>query len=502
MAVVLVTGANGFIGSHLVEELLESPHHHVMALVRPSSDVSSLAPLQERHGERLRLVFGDVREPEKFAWALKKAEYIYHLAGVIWGTREQDYWDTNADGTRKLVTHLLDPAHRHPEFQRFLLTSSQAAAGGSDGPTPIDETATPRPPSWYGKSKLEAERVVLDPGVTKVLPVSVVRPTVVYGERDMDLSRALFPFVSRHIRPRIGIGTKWLTPVYVGDVAKGMIAVAEGGVRTLGRTYFLAEKPCRDLDLTDAAARGVGRKLIPIPLPDAWWGLPIWILRLLAPGAEWYFMFTRHRPLLNRNKVNEVALRYSCATADAARRDVGWTAQVDLNEGMKRAAADWRQRRRAGRQLARLPGPDRTIMTYVLGVLLGLVVESEAGGRLYAYDHWWLLPVIVVAGFGGVMGTIAYAMAGRSLKQQWQAGALLGIVAEAANALWLHPARFGWDFCPIVTRPVLRLTIRLGMSASLLPVVLVLVFGLLAGLVPVVITTMLRSLSARRARIG
>ncbi len=477
MADVLVTGSNGFIGCHLVKELL-ARGNRVAALVRPTSDLAGLALLSGDERRRLSLVTGDVRRPAEFAPELQQAEYVYHLAAVLLGSSEDEFRETNVEGTRRLIAQL--EARRHPQFQRLLVTSSQAAAGPSPTPNPIDETAPVAPVSWYGRSKADVERLAAD-AAGRGLPVSVVRPVVVYGEREMDLSRAIFPIVSLGLRPRVGLRSRTVTVIYVKDLVRGMIAVAEAS-STRGRTYFLANSaPNRDSDLSDAAAAALGKRLFAPVIT------PLLLVRLVAVLSELLHLFTRSRPMTTRDKVRELVPRHWAASPAAAQRDTKWRPTVPLAEGMQAAVRDWRARVSAARSLALFPRRDRLIMTYTLAVAFGVLVESTAWiGRWYAFHPWWLIFIVIFGVFGGVMGTLTYLTSRWPAPAQFLAGAAVGIGAELLNGLWFH----GWEF----SDKILALLPRLGVRAVVL--------GLPAGLLPVILTAVLRGFQQQRRRIG
>jgi nucleoside-diphosphate-sugar epimerase len=477
MTDVLVTGANGFIGCHLVQELL-ARGHRVMALVRPTSDLSGLAALSGDATQRLCVVIGDVRRPAEFARELERAEYVYHLGAVLLGSSEAEFRDTNVEGTRRLIAQL--EQSRHPQFKRLLIASSQAAAGPSPTAAPIDETKAAAPVSWYGRSKADMELVALE-AARRGLPLSMVRPVAVYGEREMDLARALFPMVSLGIRPRVGFRLRTLTVVYVKDLVRGMIAVAEAP-KTVGRTYFLANAaPSTDSDVTDAVAAAVGkRRLFPL-------ATPLLLVRFVALMSEWLRLFTRQRPATTRDKVRELKHLHWAASPAAAHRDAGWRATVNLAQGMEATVRDWQARTRAERSLDAFPRGDRAIMTYTLAIAFGVLVETTAWlGRWYAFDPRWLIFVIIVGVFGGVMGTLTFVSVRWSTLAQFLAGTAVGVSAELANGLWLHR----WEF----NDSIMRLLPSLGVRAVVL--------GLPAGVLPVVITAALRWFSGQRRRIG
>jgi len=154
---------------------------------------------------------------------------------------------------------------------------------------------------------------------------------------------------------------------------------------------------------------------------------------------------------------------------------------------MQAAVRDWQARTKSERTLDDFPKRDRAIMTYTLAVAFGVLVESTAWiGRWYAFDPWWLIFVIIVGVFGGVMGTLTYLTVRWGALAQFLAGTAVGISAELINGLWLHR----WEFNDQIMRRLPSLGVR------------AVVLGLPAGLLPVVITAALRWFYRQRRRIG
>src|SRR5262249_9273093 len=136
MAKVLVTGANGFIGSHLVCELLNRGHE-VQCLVRATSDLNALSGLP------VTIYVGDLIQPETLSAPVRGVEYISHCGAQLMATCREDFEAANLRGT----VHLLEAAAAHCRntLRRFLYVSSQAAAGPGTNATPLNETSTPQP---------------------------------------------------------------------------------------------------------------------------------------------------------------------------------------------------------------------------------------------------------------------------------------------------------------------------------------------------------------------
>jgi nucleoside-diphosphate-sugar epimerase len=318
----LVTGATGFIGSHLVEALV-ARGDRVSCLVRPAS--------RRRWPESLpvRLVPGDLADSTALAAALPEVTHVYHVAGLVKAPCRKDYFGVNAAGTRRL----LDLCARHaPRLERFVLVSSLAAAGPAPAGRPRTEDDPPRPVSAYGQSKLAAEMAAL--AAADRLPVTIVRPCVVYGPRDTE-SLLLVRCIARGIGPLLG-NLERISLIHVRDAVRGLL-LAAAAPRAIGRTYFLAHPAvhtARDLLAHVATALGTRPCIVSVPYPL------LAGLATLADGLGWAL---GRASMLNRSKVHELAAR--CWTCDPgrARAELGFNAQVALDAGLAETVAWYRR---------------------------------------------------------------------------------------------------------------------------------------------------------------
>jgi nucleoside-diphosphate-sugar epimerase len=471
-----VTGANGFIGRHLIKLLLERGYE-VRGLVRTTSDTSSLAPLFDQHGDRLHLVIGDVRQPSTLAGKFDGVEYVFHLAAVLLGLTNSEFRDTIVTGTQNVMEAARADA---TGLKRFVYVSSLAAAGPSpaDG-APLTEAAECKPVSWYGTAKRDTEQWLR--AHCGDVPVTIVRPVSVYGEGEQDLSRGTFPLVKLGFQPRVGFSQSRASFVYVGDLVRGMVAAAESE-RAAGHTYFLADPtPVTTADLGEAIADAVGQK-VRIPLPT-----PVVALQAGALFSEWSHQFTRARPMTTLDKVRELRQTRWVASPAAAKSDFGWETEVALKPGLKREVDDVAAVARGQSEMTGLPTRDRAVMTYTLAVLVGVVLESLAKlGNWYAFSPQWLIFVVIFVVIGGLMGTVAFLTVRWPAWAQFLAGAAVGVGAELLNVWVLH----AWTFNPS----------SLGLIKS--GEVRAIVVGLPAGLMPVGVNMLIRVLYRRRLRLG
>ena len=172
---VLITGANGFIGSHLVEYL--SRHdYEISCLIRKTSN------LQWLEKSSVEFITGEITDKTSLVHAVTEKDYIFHLASLTKAISPVDYYRVNTEGAKNLLQAC---AMHNPALKRFVLVSSQAAAGPSPSEKAIDETFPPHPITDYGKSKWEAEKIARE--YMEKIPITIIRPPAVYGPRDRDV---------------------------------------------------------------------------------------------------------------------------------------------------------------------------------------------------------------------------------------------------------------------------------------------------------------------------
>src|SRR5215218_2772587 len=199
---VLVTGATGFVGSHVAQALVEAGYE-VRCGARASSNARWISDLDTEH------VALDVRgKPEDISRAVENVDVVVHAAGITRARRSEDYYSVNAGGTRRVAAAALRAGAR-----RFVLISSLAARG-PDGHD--------HPESDYGRSKLEAETHLLALGGR--MEAVVLRPAAVYGPRDTDLL-PLFRIARAGWLP-VPRGAAPLQPIYAEDAARAALAAA------------------------------------------------------------------------------------------------------------------------------------------------------------------------------------------------------------------------------------------------------------------------------------
>jgi len=313
----LVTGATGFIGSHLVEELLKKGHS-ITCLVRKTSDRRWL------EGRDISFVYGDCTKKESLTDAVSGFDYIFHLAGLTKARDEKDFFSVNAAGTENLIRAATE---KNPDLKRFVYLSSLAATGPSRNNAPASEDIEPKPVSSYGKSKLEGEQAVLK--YKNAVPVTIIRPPAVYGPRDRDMY-TFFKMLKKGIF--LCWGTCYYSLLYVDDLVRGAIASAESSAAE-GQIYYLSDgKIYSNEEIAAVISSAIGTKALRLRIPK-------FIMPLFA-GIGQKFSNKSNINIINKDKIRE--LQHSCWTCDSskAKNEFGFISKVGIKEGM-RWTADW-----------------------------------------------------------------------------------------------------------------------------------------------------------------
>jgi len=321
----LVTGATGLLGSHIVEQLVKAGQA-VRALVRPTSDTRYL----DQWG--VQKAAGDLTDPQSLASAMRDVRTVYHAAAQVgdWGPWKR-FVAISIDGTR----NMLDAA-RDAGVERFLYVSSISAYGHPDGPgLVLDETAPLGVDlhrwSYYSRAKAQAETLAWEYFHRGDVPLTVVKPSWLYGPRD----RASMPRLIRAIRAGkgklIGDGENLLNLTYAGNVAEGCILAATHE-RALGEAYNLSsDGRITQKEYFNKIAECLGAEPISRKVPYR-----------LAYGAAFmmelfgHLFHTKRPPLVTRYAVWLMGRR-CFFSPEKARRQLGWQPTVAYEEGIERS---------------------------------------------------------------------------------------------------------------------------------------------------------------------
>jgi len=311
---VLITGASGFIGYHIIREALDN-NLEVYAAIRKTSNIDHLKGLD------IRYTYPDFTNVEalKKELAENKYAYIIHAAGVTKARSQAEYNAINAGYTKNLAQASIESP---VSLKKFVLIGSLAAVGPlNDLDGIITESTTPHPVTAYGKSKLLAEEQLK---AFTTLNYTILKPTGVYGPRDRDIF-IFFQQVAKGIEPYIGNIEQKFSFLYVTDLARATIKALYNGNQ---KTYILSDGKWYDrYQLAANIKIALKKKAVKVHLP-------VNFVKIIAHLSEKYCALNKKASTLNVEKLNELmAVNWYCDISHA-KADLGFAPEYDLKAGV------------------------------------------------------------------------------------------------------------------------------------------------------------------------
>lgn len=300
----LVTGANGFTGSHLVKALLTKVYS-VRALVRKSSDLSRLENLD------IEIVYGDITDKSSLEEAIKDIDMVFHIAAYVeLGLVDEDKMrKINVEGTR----NILEVAFNN-NIQKMVYCSTIGIFGDSQGKV-IDETFKRTQTDFssaYDITKYEAQQLVNE-YANKGLPVISVMPSGIFGADDPHFGPVIKLFLNNKFKFWVG-GERVTGIVHVDDAVEAMILAAEKG--KVGEYYILSAG-----DLTTREMFAILGKKTGVSVPNE---VPKFIAQILGNILDIIGRITSWNPPLGKERLHYVYERCVRVTGEKARRELGW----------------------------------------------------------------------------------------------------------------------------------------------------------------------------------
>jgi nucleoside-diphosphate-sugar epimerase len=323
---VLLTGANGFVGSHILDSL-RARGIATAALLRPTSNKRFI----EAHLPHLEVRLGSIGDPPSLDTALQDVTHVIHCAGCIKALRTSGFYEVNQAGTRNVVAAV---NRQQGRIQRFIHISSLAAGGPAGPDQPAREDQPAHPVSTYGKSKLAGERELQSACKADYV---ILRPPAVYGPRD-DAFLPLFKAVQAHLLPRFGSGKMTLSLVFAKDLAEAVATCLTHPAAT-GKTFYVASA---EVTTTHGLAGEIAAQTktwtLPVPLPTA----ALWPLCYLQETISW---LTRKPGVLSRQKYAELRAPGWVCDPTRLRQELGFVCATTLQNGVAETLAWYRQQR-------------------------------------------------------------------------------------------------------------------------------------------------------------
>jgi len=321
---VLLTGANGFVGSHVLDRL-RARGITTAVLLRPAGNKRFI----EAHLPHLEVRTGSVGDPQSLGAAMQDVTHVVHCAGCTRALRVSEFHEVNQVGTRHVVEAVNQQQGR---IQRLVHISSLAAGGPATADKPARENDPPNPVSEYGKSKLAGEQEVRGACQPEYV---ILRPSAVYGPRDAAFL-PLFKAVKAHILPRLGSGRLALSLVFVKDLAEAVVTCLTHPA-VPGKAFYVASPEVTSAPaLAGEIAAQMKAWTLPLPLPTA----ALWPLCVLQEAVS---RLTRKPSVLSRQKYAELRAPGWVCSPERLRQELGFVCATTLKNGITATLAWYRQ---------------------------------------------------------------------------------------------------------------------------------------------------------------
>ncbi len=311
---MLLTGANGFVGSHILDSLRQN-NIDTVVLLRGTSETTFL----ERHLCGIEVRLGSVTDLASLVKATAGVSQVVHCAGRTKALKTSELYEVNHMGTRNIVEAL---NAQNPRINRLLHISSLAVSGPATPQNPATEEAAPRPVSAYGQSKLAGELEVRE---RCQAPFTILRPPAVYGPRDTGFF-PMFKAIRQHVLPRPSKNQS-LSLVFAKDLADAVVACLKSP-EAAGQTYFVAApETVTSRGLAEEIAVQMKRWTIPCPVPAP----VLWAVCLLRQAIS---QVTRRPSILNLQKYAELRAAGWVCDASKLQRQIGFACKTRLKQGI------------------------------------------------------------------------------------------------------------------------------------------------------------------------
>ncbi len=323
---ILVTGATGFIGSHLVDKLVENGRTNIRALVLKK-------PIEEIENENLdrlkklgvEIVYGDIRNFEDCKKATKEIDVIFHLAAISrpMQVSKKIYYDTNELGVKNMIAAVKDR-----KIKKFVHISTVSVLGLSPDGHPLSEEEFQPEDQEYGLSKRAGEKVALKYQTKYNLPLTVIRPCLIYGPRCL-VRAIMFKYTQKRLFPLFNNGRAKMEFCYVDNLIDA-IFLAEKNPKAIGEAFNITDGKSYNIkEIIDTIAQeeGVGKPII---------RMPYFLGKFAGYVAEITFPIFGKYPPFSSTAADWMSKDVNVYNVAKAKKILGYRPKISLKEGVKK----------------------------------------------------------------------------------------------------------------------------------------------------------------------
>jgi nucleoside-diphosphate-sugar epimerase len=311
---VLLTGATGFIGSFLLEKLIEE-NYDVRIIRRKSSNLQFIKDLGVETFE------ASLDEVDKLKAAAKNCEIVIHVAGLTSAKNHEGYISGNKFNTK----NILDAVDKS-SIKKFIYISSLTAVGpATDYDNPVHEETECNPITSYGFSKYETEKMIVEQYSN--IPFVILRPPAVFGPRDKAIL-TVFQSINYGLSPMMGLKEKYLSLIYVKDLVDAIIDSIKIQ-NNLHKIYFISsDKFYSWTEVVNLIAKLMNKKVIKLKIPE-------FFVKIIAGISELLGTFSSKPPVFNIDKGKDLLQSYWICSNQKSKKELDFKENYSLEEAMK-----------------------------------------------------------------------------------------------------------------------------------------------------------------------
>lgn len=327
---VLVTGASGFIGSHLAERLVKEKYD-VQVLIRKENPQSRKDSLELLKRLKVKIVEGDLLDKESLKHAVKGVEVIFHLAAIArpMAIPDEAYFKVNEEGTRNLLE-----ACKGKKIKKIIIMSSVSAVGTTRNGIAVNEQTECKPVDIYGWSKLAEENVAMEYFNKYKMRIVILRPPMVFGERDFEMLK-LFKVVSKRFFP-ISSNVKCMEFLYAGNLVEACLLAMKRGKN--GEIYHISNGEHYSInEVVHAIEKVENKRVFPIKFPK-------FVIVFGGYALESFGKIFHFHPPFKHDTIDWMTKKFWYTDISKAEKELMYKPIFSLEEGVKRTANYYKEK--------------------------------------------------------------------------------------------------------------------------------------------------------------
>jgi len=327
---ILVTGATGFIGSHLAEKLLEN-EKKIKVLARDKNNLGSIEDFDKKVRNKIEIIEGDLLNKDSLVKALRGVNKVFHLAAIArpMNVPRQLNFDINVKGTQNLLE-----ACKENKVKKFVHVSTMSVFGFSRDKKSLNENSPKLPVSDYGESKKQGEELVLKFCKKNKINTVIIRPPMVFGPRDFQFLK-LFRLINTGFFPLLRKGEAKIEFCYVENLVNGIILADKKG-KNLEAYNFTDGKTYRIKEVFGEIAKAENKKLFPF-------SIPVWVVKISGLGMEKvYSLFGKKAPF--NSGTSEWMSNDNIIDINKAKKELGYKRIIPLEKSIPKTVKWYRKK--------------------------------------------------------------------------------------------------------------------------------------------------------------